>query len=507
MTLRTASDSMFFNYLVRSNLLNADIWVETSLLGQHIQFENVRMGKAPSGFTGSNLALNLALEWITDCTSKHKMCGDGSLRTLPTRVLDLCIGENCLEASIITGEGKIARYCTLSHCWGQRGNHRLLTKATLSSWLTAFYIGELPQTYQDVIAVTKQLVLRYLWIDSLCIIQDDQEDWERESSKMGDIYQNSYITIAATCAADSSVGMFSHARPIHRPRVVYQERLLSPRILHFLREELACECVETKRCECNYFPSARMSVKEKHAKSLDASLHRKLPLHSRWHSIVEEYCELSMTFEKDKLTAISGVARQVQSILNESYFAGLWSSSFKEDLYWRANTKFRRPKLQKWRAPSWSWAAINGRVICGSAPAVERSADILDLVCNPSSSDMLGELDSAWMEISGSFCKGMLHSVGSPDSDSKTFNVRTETGHNLRSVFLDYDISEDLPIGSLDIFLFLLYSSDEGKGQSGVLLLLRKVAAERAAYERIGITNLDVWSYFDSFPKTRIKVI
>ncbi|KAG4433188.1 hypothetical protein IFR05_011323 [Cadophora sp. M221] len=153
------------------------IWLDVfQAPGQRIQFDNVRIGKCPSGYTGSTLALNLAMEWITECISNHKLCGGGSPKPLPTRILDLGIGDQCLEANIIIGE--------------------------------------------DAIEVAKRLGLRYLWIDSVCIIQDDEEDWERESSKMADVYQNSYITIAATCAADSSVGMFSIARAIHHPRLI-----------------------------------------------------------------------------------------------------------------------------------------------------------------------------------------------------------------------------------------------------------------------------------------------
>lgn len=68
---------------------------------------------------------------------------------------------------------------------------------------------ELPKTFQEAIALTRKLGVRYLWIDSLCIIQDDHHGWEVESAKMATIYSLSYLTIAATHAADSQQGCFS----------------------------------------------------------------------------------------------------------------------------------------------------------------------------------------------------------------------------------------------------------------------------------------------------------
>ncbi|PVH87791.1 HET-domain-containing protein [Cadophora sp. DSE1049] len=331
------------------------------------------------------MALSRAMEWIAECTSNHKFCGDDSPKLLPTRVLDLSTDEAGRHARIVMGGGEMSRYGTLSHCWGQRGNHRILTKATLKSWLKPFGITELPQTYQDAIMVTKRLGLRYLWVDSLCILQDVEEDWKRESSKMAEIYQNSYITVAATCAADSSAGIFLTARLIYNPKAiqyagngiemqlyahaclshrtydpvdrshnsfyrwnlqdpvdfpllsrawVYQERLLSPRILHFLREELVFECCESQsETRSPLYP----------------------PIwNTRWYNIVGEYTKLKMSFEKDKLTALSGVASQMQGSRHDLYLAGLWKSTYLRDLAWRTDIARLRERPKTWRARSWS---------------------------------------------------------------------------------------------------------------------------------------------------------
>jgi hypothetical protein len=142
--------------------------------------------------------------------------------------------------------------------------------------------SKLPLTFQHAVEIARHLSIRYLWIDSLCIIQKDSDDWERESGRMADIYRNSYITIAATSSSGPHEGFLSanertpfqtvNFHMIHhfdnsaayqnslRGRSIaplitrawtYQERMLAPRVLHFAFNEVVHECFQEKRCECN----------------------------------------------------------------------------------------------------------------------------------------------------------------------------------------------------------------------------------------------------------------
>lgn len=141
----------------------------------------------------------------------------------------------------------------------------------------------LPKTFQDAIHFVRQINLRYLWIDSLCIVQDDQLDWELESHKMATIYRNAYLTIAATSSSGDSGGCYSSGSDLDKDYEVgtdmyvrekpahfdsmqhhsisspfpllsrawfYQERLLSPRVLHFGPKEILWECKESCSCQC-----------------------------------------------------------------------------------------------------------------------------------------------------------------------------------------------------------------------------------------------------------------
>ena len=170
-------------------------------------------------------------------------------------------------------------YLTLSHKWGGASILKL-TKSTFESFLQNIDINDLPLTFQHAISITRSLGYRYLWIDSLCIIQDDPSDWAFESSTMSRVYSNSILTIAALWGDDSHsgcfvernpfvtedcrIGMWKHGNvivqsgdqkraqslgivkpaPLLKRAWVLQERFLSPRTLFYGPWELYWECGE-----------------------------------------------------------------------------------------------------------------------------------------------------------------------------------------------------------------------------------------------------------------------
>lgn len=141
---------------------------------------------------------------------------------LPTRVIDVGskISVNLNDLGSVTADqddirliesgGEHGRYVALSHCWGQLLSFTT-NKETYSTRKQCISQREIPETFRDAILMTRKLGIQYLWIDSLCIIQDDNGDWERESAKMVDVYSNSYITLAASNADGDSKG-FLHTR-------------------------------------------------------------------------------------------------------------------------------------------------------------------------------------------------------------------------------------------------------------------------------------------------------
>lgn len=125
---------------------------------------------------------------------------------MPSRVLDVGDSEDSNIVRLIVSTGLRGSYATLSYCWG--GKHTgTTTKATIAAHLKGINLKELPTTFQDAIRVTRRLRTRFLWIDALCIIQDDLNDWQQESAQMSTIFSHAYVTLAATSASDCQGGL------------------------------------------------------------------------------------------------------------------------------------------------------------------------------------------------------------------------------------------------------------------------------------------------------------
>lgn len=375
---------------------------------------------------------------------------------MPNRVIDVGDSSHPQVKLCETQENETARYICLSHCWGTEQIIQTKT-STLQQYKEGISWDDLSKTFQDAIIFTRKLRVRYIWIDSLCIIQDSVDDWRAESSQMATIYENSYLTLAATKSKNGAGGCFSSASPeckAHELRCkgdygvphpvyvrrnlhdnynnpllergwVFQERLLSPRVVHFSAQELYWECREAVACECSWIKGSKeeetqrlSSISEYLLRSMLGKISHSIKLSSqsaqvlkdRWHEIVEEYTRLDLTFEKDKFPALSGAAKQMQRVRDVKYIAGLWEDNLIDDLLWRTSA-LSAERASKWRAPTWSWASINGRIqYFSKSNDVSRTyARILKIECILLTSDSMLELTSATLVIS-SYIVPAVHS-------------------------------------------------------------------------------------------------
>ncbi|EHK26995.1 uncharacterized protein TRIVIDRAFT_118660, partial [Trichoderma virens Gv29-8] len=131
---------------------------------------------------------------------------------LPTRVLDVGT-TNHESVSLLETNGQRGDFCALSYCWGPEGTQTMITtKDNINDHLSGIQFSNLPKTFQDAVTITRELGIRYLWIDSLCIIQGDKRDWMKESAKMAGVYQNAHLVIAASGATNPKQGCFSNKR-------------------------------------------------------------------------------------------------------------------------------------------------------------------------------------------------------------------------------------------------------------------------------------------------------
>lgn len=155
-------------------------------------------------------AWSTAQRWIEDCSTNHVACNAPATTSIyPTRLID--VGEHGVDnLRLIETAATFASggYVTLSHCWGSETFLTLQTN-NIDAMKSGIQISLLNQTFQDAIEVTRRMVFRYLWIDSLCIIQNEPDlaDWERESVRMGDYYSNAFCNIAATASTSDAKGL------------------------------------------------------------------------------------------------------------------------------------------------------------------------------------------------------------------------------------------------------------------------------------------------------------
>lgn len=253
---------------------------------------------------------------------------------------------------------------------------------------------DLPKTFQDAVYATRKLGVQYLWIDSLCIIQDSHDDWDFESSLMTYVYGGCLLNLAAASSSDCTGGLFQNRQSpylgpcfitVENQNVssakrawVMQERMLSPRTLAFAESQLFWEC-RCKRASEEFPSEFPIELFEKWQRDFDQpDLHDKLKIHAlnqhadsrfgdkriarlslAWHNLVMLYSTKEITFEQDKLVAVAGLAGLFAQQMGTDYIAGLWRITLLSDLLWKVNAdNCVRDRPLIYRAPSWSWASV-----------------------------------------------------------------------------------------------------------------------------------------------------
>lgn len=545
-----------------------------------------------SGDTGSEKSFKRATEWLSNCLTNHKLlCPTfgSALNPLPTRVLDLGPfpdGNDKGDIRLLQTSTEIGYYVCLSHCWGT-GPHPLRTTRdpdTFSQHKDGIELAALPKTFREVVTFTKKLSIRYLWIDSLCIVQDDDDDWRAQSALMAEIYQNALLTIAASGSAGPEIGLFRtmgaerryvdwglsaeqktivkekeakekecstndifenirvraplphdiNQHPLLTRAWVFQERLLSPRFLHFGAHELIWECMECTTCECQglgkIWSERHKQWPEPKNRISNASLSvvgRKRVVEA-WQSAVSSYSRLKLSYTTDMFPAISGIARNIAHATGEQYVAGLWKDWLVLDLVWRTPDPRTMERPDIWRAPTFSWASVTAKKDVdgagvsyafmeilgkgvgerdvptqagGSGGMAWKTTQHVEVVeTQPtllSPSDSLGQVTAGYIVLSGFLVQAAVFAAGDGSSAPRTLNI-TPTGKKpLPSSFLwpDYDYAVEgkhhIPPGST-VFCLKLISTRKSQGRDVYLvyLILRRVGDESgtgSVYERIGL--------------------
>lgn len=431
--------------LQRIEMLGDSLWVDTEISRN---WTNLSCTTEDVSWTagrplGAETPVTLGNKWLAECSKTHPSCGLLTDTTMPTRVIDVGT-EGGEEPKLIETHGRSGQWVTLSYPWG--GAKPITTKATYADNLKEMPLSSLPPMFRDVVSTVRGMGFRYLWIDSICIIQGDADDWARECGRMAQVYEDSAFTIAA-CAASSPADPLIHSKPsidrspcafekegirfvasldnmieygdISMPREqnstistrgwCFQERLLAPRVLYLGSRQSYWEC---HACQFYEFlrvplpltgPRPRIpSVKHTISKAIFArneKFDRKI-----WLDMVESYSRCNLTNNMDKLPALSGIAQATARRLQDTYLVGIWLNQLELGLAWLRDPSEKREMsvASEYRAPSWSWASVDGPVQFHSPLDDPRPQfEIVSAETIPATSDVFGKVTSGKLSLRG----------------------------------------------------------------------------------------------------------
>ncbi|KAI9648105.1 hypothetical protein NHQ30_002734 [Ciborinia camelliae] len=448
-----------------------------------------------SSSTGSNQSLKLAAEWLAGCIDGHLACQSkisSKSNFFPTRLIDIGVEGSmqtprlCLRKYIQSN----SVYFTLSHCWGAVLPQLVLLQSNIQSLCEGINICQLSNTFQDALSVVQSLGGRYIWIDSLCIIQDSRDDWLVESARMCDIYANSHCNICATDAKDGSEGIFRDRKPLQVQQgwwnpigvgtsqlhcvfnpnfwtydvsnsALYsrawacQECLLSKRNLHFGHKQLFWECRQQQASETfpMGFPKiiSQSNLKNELLEVINSpqkhQVREVLRTRDVWGKVVRSYTGGDLTYQTDKLVAIAGLAAAVHQSIGGKYLAGIWENHLPSGLVWARATSIKPfnsvlsiapTQPQTFTAPSWSWASLKSEVeifpiVNGD---IEELCQILEANVDLASDNPYGQVCGGYIKLKGNLsqaeCKDKRLSV-LIDSDQAVYQLLED-----RYIFWDY---------------------------------------------------------------------
>jgi hypothetical protein len=440
--------------------------------------------------------------WYQKCLRDHECEKDrnkeGDKWYLPPRVLRYDnTSVQLVETNELDLSASIPRYACLSYSWGSAANHLKLSTENIELYKSGIPLSDLPDTFGDTVQIARKLGIPYIWIDSLCIIQfgDKEVDRHHQLKQMDNIYASCVLQIAAAHSVDAKGGCFS-IRPRgaayppvipppvlvgsdHLPKElvdstqrvsvalpsslpfmefylssrgwVYQERLLSPRTLHFDKHAVYWECHEC--VDSSSFPITEAVSKEIQVDDIGYFQRRAYDwrcgydFDPHWYAErIQTYSTCSLTNLNDHLVAFSALARRICNLYQDEYLAGFPVSLLPRVLCWaRSLTTADKPDPAFYIAPTWSWASIFDPVYFYDWPPDSRTETTVletNVVLNPrNATDKFGEIIFASITL-----EGPVLSLSIKPSEEDEFNL---AGNILSIEARTDDVTDELYVHSL----------------------------------------------------------
>lgn len=406
---------------------------------------------------------------------------------MPQRLLSIRESDGRYAVQLIDSRDHrpVSGYVALSHCWG---SEQLIctTSGNIQIHRETINYSTLPRTFQDAITVALKMDVAYLWIDSLCIIQGDKDDWARHAETMDKIYENALFVVAATCSSGGSIPFlgpdvqsdrYTYRAPSlkistsidaqQRPVVVAtrarkfdgrlmpmfisgpleerawscQESYCAVRLIRFTDTEVKWRCNTAAGCECH----GRLTTEVQ--KPLQIA-NDKTTMFEQWRQVSIEFAGRSLTYNTDRLPALAGIASRFHARLGSTYIAGLWQAELPFNLKWYRedlaitpiDTPLILPAMDN-GVPSWSWASNFGKCrwlwknyLGEEDTELEQQSfvDVVQVDCVPSAANAFGEVRAgSFIELRGGVVQVMM------ECDDFGRASVTRTGFNAQVVILD----------------------------------------------------------------------
>ncbi|CVL06151.1 related to tol protein [Fusarium mangiferae] len=492
--------------------------------------------------------------WLDTCLTDHEECRMPKVLR-PARFLALHTGADDGDLRLVStanlSQLNRVRYTALSHCWGSSTNHAArTTRENVHQKMKRISFHSLPKTFQDAITVTRAIGIEFIWIDSLCIIQNDDDDWATEASKMADVYKGSCLTLAASSSPDSDGGLFLdsitpakvvHLSPDLFPREfeekfpknclvrhpvasraaildgplskrawALQEQILSTRLIHFTSTQMFYQCTDGLSSEDGniYDKLSKLPSPVHFMDTIKFPSKRPSPW-SRW---VTEFSARHLSFDSDRITAMAGLIKHYEHISLQRPILGLWDGTFCTDMAWYSYTlvdnKARHDDDVFKGIPSWTWFSSKAKHIHNlfddldtydqGFPPEENRVKLVHYSCDWTGPPYATSLKGADLRVLGSLKAVRLQhptnaSLPFLDGDN-TFDTRQGSENGQPPGLLLYLDSVKIDFDQDRLFLLRLFTvslKDSISDLDDVVLLLREESHNnKAAFRRLGAGHL-----------------
>lgn len=356
---------------------------------------------------GSGAYFELLRQWMRDCDTTHTNCESPNIFSFPTRLIDVGTSGSPVLRLYETQRGDRMNYFALSHPWGKQP-HFCTFPGNIDQFKKKINFNDLPTTFQHAVTVTRELQLRYLWIDSICIIQGPDGDFNEEAKRMEDIFSQAYCVLAASSAFGQSDGFIKPRKlrkclpfqqdgqniyvcefiddfnqhvlksPLSQRGWVLQERVLARRTIYFTNTQTYWECGGGVRCE------TMMKMQNKLVSFLGDPAFPKVAIQTRrggkiilYQYLYSQYSRLAFTHQEDRPVAIAGLEKRLIHSFRVSGGFGILDDAkhglLRRSLLWhraRDSTRLEKIDFQGVNSmvpsasspPSWSWMAYMGAI-------------------------------------------------------------------------------------------------------------------------------------------------